>query len=143
MLTAPSSSRSPSTRASKLVEIDVLRREHLDDQALGAVEKRCRRGGGGEQAHVLGQLGDERQREIAPDLVDARRHQADDRCGTARARAADKAPRRAREVHVEPALAQRGAACRQTFPQPARPTTSTNASDARRRRKSPWLGSFP
>ena len=44
-------------------------------------KKRRRRGGGGEQAHVLGQLGDERQREIASDAIDARRHQADDRCG--------------------------------------------------------------
>ena len=55
---------------------------------------------------------------------------------------ADEAPGRAREIDVEPALAQGRAAGRQASRSQAS-QASTNASDARRRRKSPWLGSLP
>src|ERR1700732_3088999 len=67
------------------------------------------------------QVRDERERKIAADAGDAGHHQPDDRRWTARPRRADEAPGRAREIHVEPTLAQGLTACCEAFREPGVP----------------------
>ncbi len=69
-----------------------------------------------------GQRGDDRQGEVAADAIDARHHQADHRRDR-RTRPARRreSPGRTRQVDVEPAVAERGAARREALLQPAVP----------------------
>ena len=110
--TTRSSKRSKST--SSAASVSMSRRSALSKKGAASVAAAIR-------LTSPGQLGDERQREIASDAIDARHHQPDDRCGTAGPRRADEAPGRAREIDVEPALAEGRTACRQAFPQPGVP----------------------
>ena len=118
---ASSDSPRSTTCSSKLLEIDVFGRQRLDDQTLRPIEEHRRRRDDGDRIDVVGQLGDERQREIPADAIDAGHHQADHRGRAAGPGRADEAPGRARQIDVEPALAQGLVAGRQALPQPGVP----------------------
>jgi len=105
----------------EMFEIDVVGGERLDDQTLRAFEKRRRLRGRGDRIDFSRQRRDQRQRKISADAIDARHHQPEHRSRTAGAGRTDEAPRRAREIQVEPALAQRLPAGGKAFAEPGIP----------------------
>ena len=84
----------------------------------------------GDECRVGRKLGDECQRKVASNLIDAWRDHADDGQRSARARGAGEAPRRAGEVDVEPAAAERRLARGETLAQPAIPRVHERVGDA-------------
>ena len=127
---SPRARRSPRSRSRSAASVSTA-------SCSARVEERLERRRGGDHAGVRRQLGDERQVKVAADAIDARHHQADDRRGAERARGAGEAPRRAGQVDVEPAVAERSRGSRRCTPAARRPrrrrTRPTRAGAGNRR----------
>src|SRR5262245_9260431 len=101
-------------------EVHVLRFQRFDNQALGLREERRQR----TDARQLGvgrQLGDDRQRKVPSDTIDAWDHQPDNRRRPARAALSGETPDRTREVHIQPAIPECLTACGHAVLQPGVP----------------------
>ena len=103
------------------LEVDDIRVERLDDQAFGAIEEVRRCGRGRQRPQVRRQLGNQRQREIASDAIDAGHDQTEQSDVAARPGRGHEPPGRTRQIEVEPAIAERLTARRETLLQPGVP----------------------
>ena len=116
----------------------------LDHELFGLFEKRATFSGGDEHPErSRSRFDDERQRKVAADAIDARHHHAKHgrRSAHARARRRIATPDWSdTDSSQRSPSAERLAAMHCCSHASQR---STNASDARRRRKSPWLNSLP